>query len=280
MIARLVRLAGAMTLVGRCWCWVSPAVGPTPGCGRIWASGSASQSTRLPRSATTSRANGSRRPSQAPTVSTLQAIRLTALAHLVLGALDVGRWHLFPVPSSLRVAGLVGCALFGGLVFRSMVANRFFSAVVRIQNDRGHHVIDRGPYGLVRHPGYAGMILVDAVQRAGPRIVAGGCVGPGVCGADAETCDVRGCVPAAPISRATPNIAPACATGWCRASGKDVHEPAAAHRPAAIEDQLNGGGIEPVLFDENPRGQRLGRVVSADGHGRLAARWDRRRARS
>ena len=36
-----------------------------------------------------------------------------------------------------------------------------------------------------------------------------------------------------------------------------------------IEDQLNGGGIETVLFDENPRGQRLGRVVSADGHGRL-----------
>jgi protein-S-isoprenylcysteine O-methyltransferase Ste14 len=89
----------------------------------------------------------------------LRAIRLTAIAHLVLGALDVGRWHLFPVPSSLRAAGLVGCAVFGGLVFRSMVANRFFSPVVRIQNDRGHHLIDQGPYGLIRHPGYAGMIL-------------------------------------------------------------------------------------------------------------------------
>ena len=29
----------------------------------------------------------------------LRFIRLTAVAHLVLGALDVGRWHLFPVPA-------------------------------------------------------------------------------------------------------------------------------------------------------------------------------------
>jgi protein-S-isoprenylcysteine O-methyltransferase Ste14 len=89
----------------------------------------------------------------------LRAIRVIAVAHLVVGALDVGRWHLFPVPSSLRIVGLAGCAVFGGLVFRSMVANRFFSAVVRIQKDRGHRVIDQGPYALVRHPGYAGMIL-------------------------------------------------------------------------------------------------------------------------
>jgi protein-S-isoprenylcysteine O-methyltransferase Ste14 len=37
--------------------------------------------------------------------------------------------------------------------------NQFFSSVVRIQTDRGHHVIDRGPYAFIRHPGYAGAIL-------------------------------------------------------------------------------------------------------------------------
>ena len=37
-----------------------------------------------------------------------------------------------------------------------MVANRFFSAVVRIQHDRGHKVVRDGPYRIVRHPGYAG----------------------------------------------------------------------------------------------------------------------------
>jgi protein-S-isoprenylcysteine O-methyltransferase Ste14 len=89
----------------------------------------------------------------------LRAIRLTGLAHLVFGALDVGRWHLLPVPSGLRIAGFAGIVLFGSLVFHSMIANRFFSSVVRIQTDRGHRVVDQGPYALVRHPGYAGMIL-------------------------------------------------------------------------------------------------------------------------
>jgi protein-S-isoprenylcysteine O-methyltransferase Ste14 len=37
--------------------------------------------------------------------------------------------------------------------------NRFFSGVVRIQVDRGHHVVTSGPYRWVRHPGYAGALL-------------------------------------------------------------------------------------------------------------------------
>jgi protein-S-isoprenylcysteine O-methyltransferase Ste14 len=36
-----------------------------------------------------------------------------------------------------------------------MKANRFFSAFIQIQQDRGHHVVDAGPYRIVRHPGYA-----------------------------------------------------------------------------------------------------------------------------
>ena len=38
----------------------------------------------------------------------------------------------------------------------ALASNRFFSALVRIQRDRGHHVVTGGPYRLVRHPGYAG----------------------------------------------------------------------------------------------------------------------------
>lgn len=37
----------------------------------------------------------------------------------------------------------------------ALMENRFFSGVVRIQHERGHHVISTGPYGWVRHPGYA-----------------------------------------------------------------------------------------------------------------------------
>jgi protein-S-isoprenylcysteine O-methyltransferase Ste14 len=38
----------------------------------------------------------------------------------------------------------------------AMAVNRFFSAVVRIQTDRGQTVVTDGPYRVVRHPGYAG----------------------------------------------------------------------------------------------------------------------------
>ena len=41
----------------------------------------------------------------------------------------------------------------------AMAANAFFSAVVRIQEDRDHHVVTGGPYRLVRHPAYAGGVV-------------------------------------------------------------------------------------------------------------------------
>ena len=90
----------------------------------------------------------------------LHFVRVVALAHLVVGALDVGRWHLtVPVPPLLRVCALVIMAVTFGMFFRAMRENRFFSSVVRVQSDRGHRVIDTGPYAVVRHPGYAGLAL-------------------------------------------------------------------------------------------------------------------------
>jgi len=46
-----------------------------------------------------------------------------------------------------------------GLAVWAMIVNRFFSAVARIQDDRGHQVISSGPYRVMRHPGYAGSLL-------------------------------------------------------------------------------------------------------------------------
>lgn len=47
------------------------------------------------------------------------------------------------------------------LIFISwaMTVNTHFENTARIQTDRGHRVIDTGPYRIVRHPGYCGTIL-------------------------------------------------------------------------------------------------------------------------
>lgn len=63
------------------------------------------------------------------------------------------------IPIWLKTAGLVLVAAGGWLTNRAVAANRFFSALVRIQRDRGHTVVDSGPYRVVRHPGYAGSII-------------------------------------------------------------------------------------------------------------------------
>ena len=97
-------------------------------------------------------------PSKGADSVPLLFVRLVALAHLIVAIAD-SRFGWTSVPDVLRAIGLVGFALSFLLIVRAMHANRFFSAVVRIQDDRGHRVVDTGPYAIVRHPGYAGMIV-------------------------------------------------------------------------------------------------------------------------
>lgn len=78
------------------------------------------------------------------------------LSVYVVAGLDAGRYGWSDVPGWLWPAGL---ALFlAGTVFFSwsMAVNPFFEKTVRIQKERGHRVIDAGPYRFVRHPGYVG----------------------------------------------------------------------------------------------------------------------------
>jgi protein-S-isoprenylcysteine O-methyltransferase Ste14 len=65
------------------------------------------------------------------------------------------------VSSAPGTAWLLGLAIFvpgWALAIWSMVVNPFFEKTVRIQTDRGHRVIDTGPYAYVRHPGYVGFV--------------------------------------------------------------------------------------------------------------------------
>ena len=59
----------------------------------------------------------------------------------------------------LKILALVILLASYALASYALIENRFFSGVVRIQAERGHHVVSGGPYRWVRHPGYAGAVL-------------------------------------------------------------------------------------------------------------------------
>ncbi len=81
------------------------------------------------------------------------------LGHLAAAGLDVGRLHVSDtVPQPLRYAGLAGFAALLALTLWAQRVNGFFSTVVRVQSGRGQHVVTRGPYRWIRHPGYAGFL--------------------------------------------------------------------------------------------------------------------------
>ncbi len=79
---------------------------------------------------------------------------------LVLMPLDAVRFHWSQMPLLLQVVGamaLVASFVFISLTFRE---NSFLSPTVRIQEERRQTVISSGPYHYVRHPMYAGGLLL------------------------------------------------------------------------------------------------------------------------
>lgn len=92
------------------------------------------------------------------TLSSLVGLILPVITLIICG-LD-HRWSWSPplpawLPSGAFMILLLGYALSTW----AFVTNKFFSGVVRIQSDRGHHVVSNGPYAYVRHPGYLGGLM-------------------------------------------------------------------------------------------------------------------------
>ncbi len=92
-----------------------------------------------------------------------QLLRVIALpillVHMVVAGLDTGRFHWSgEAPMWVHAMGLVIYTAGLWLALWSMSTNRFFSPVVRIQTERGHHLVTTGPYRFVRHPGYLGVM--------------------------------------------------------------------------------------------------------------------------
>jgi protein-S-isoprenylcysteine O-methyltransferase Ste14 len=79
----------------------------------------------------------------------------------IVAGLDERFGWLPEVSPGLQLVALLVVALAYIFSTWAMAANRFFSAYVRIQDDRAHAVATGGPYRIVRHPGYAGVIAFE-----------------------------------------------------------------------------------------------------------------------
>ncbi len=77
-----------------------------------------------------------------------------------VGGLDAGRFHWLLVPPIALIPGVLLFVAAMGLVVWTMTMNPFAESTVRIQAERGHHVVTGGPYRFVRHPMYLGMVLM------------------------------------------------------------------------------------------------------------------------
>lgn len=81
------------------------------------------------------------------------------LLTLISASFLVGRTHTLIAPTPIRWIAFAIFICSTSLQTWAMITNPFFSPVVRIQAEIGHHLVDSGPYRFVRHPGYLAMCI-------------------------------------------------------------------------------------------------------------------------
>jgi protein-S-isoprenylcysteine O-methyltransferase Ste14 len=84
---------------------------------------------------------------------------VSLLVFPIVAGLDVGRFKWSQLGISYSIGGVILYVICFVLGYWAVVVNEHFETTVRIQEDRGHKVINSGPYRFVRHPGYLSMIL-------------------------------------------------------------------------------------------------------------------------
>jgi protein-S-isoprenylcysteine O-methyltransferase Ste14 len=88
---------------------------------------------------------------------------LCIAAWLAFIPVDVFRLRLLPAPAAPISAAGAAAVIAGVVIAHVAIAqNRFAAPTIHDQTEDGQRVIDTGLYALVRHPFYAGMLLIYA----------------------------------------------------------------------------------------------------------------------
>jgi protein-S-isoprenylcysteine O-methyltransferase Ste14 len=106
------------------------------------------------------RANSLSRFSQRWDKNIIILYQITSLSLYVVAGLDVGRYYWTGgVPPWLKWTAFGFVLVVYVLPYWAVLSNPFSSGVVRIQKERGHYVVEKGPYRFIRHPMYLGTVL-------------------------------------------------------------------------------------------------------------------------
>jgi protein-S-isoprenylcysteine O-methyltransferase Ste14 len=79
---------------------------------------------------------------------------------LIVAGFDAVRFGWTSMLLAGQAVGVLGYLLSMAITYWAMLSNPFLATTVRIQEDRGHQVATTGPYQIVRHPMYVGVILM------------------------------------------------------------------------------------------------------------------------
>lgn len=78
---------------------------------------------------------------------------------ILVAGMDAGRFGWMPLPRWTLFPGVALLLAATTLVTWVLAVNPFAETSVRVQEERGQRVISAGPYRLVRHPMYVGLML-------------------------------------------------------------------------------------------------------------------------
>ncbi len=103
---------------------------------------------------------GPRKGAKSWDTAIMSVVGISVLAEYVIAGLDMRNGWSHGITLPVQIAMLAVVLVGHGMAVWATASNAYFSQIVRIQTDRGHSVATGGPYRIVRHPSYIGVILV------------------------------------------------------------------------------------------------------------------------